>query len=617
MTSKALLWLAALAIAGGIVVPWLWWAASPEAPAHEPPPFVELPRVPATAPTPLAPSEPAPVRSRAAAAAPDRRDQPRAFAEESVWTLDVLVLDPDDQPLAGARVLLAPIELSLNTVGWTDARGRLSIELAAPLDTQRVVLAGEHERYGRSALRVLELSPRPWHLAVELRPSPDAPRFAVEEAGALFEPRAAPPWSSPLETNVERDEAPELAGIDRDGRVRFAQRLEDLPGEPLDAPNGWSAPTPPPDPSRTLASSIPWSGESAVFVKGIVRDARGARVAGARVHAFDPDRGLDYSLRSFHDGSFGLGPIPARGMHLSIGGGDLGRYESELSGSPERFQHVNAALQRGRELGGVLRDESGLPLAGWRIEAVDSTGTNAWADVAWSDALGRFALPNAPSTMLRIDVFAPGADAFPVWSERGLWAEPDLAIAVPARVLAPGSSNGESQPLSGSLRIEAIDGDGATLDDAALVLESESAGRAAILAFDASANAYVARGLQAGRYRLRAHHRGDRSIVRPEPIDMTAGAQLDLGRIAFEKRGVVGVEVDPTLGDVDYALEIQNGAWPIHLGAFRVRGRWATRLAPGLYVLRARFANGEESTFELDVDGHHARVLRISAAAAR
>ncbi len=474
------------------------------------------------------------------------------------------------------------------------------MQFAAALDTQRASSSPASTRYGCSPLRVIELTPRPFHLAIELRPAPDAPRFAAEEAGAIFDARSPAPLPSDRQENALATPGLAHAGvdtarIDERGRLRFAQLLESLPGTALDAPRGWTLPEPAPLVTRDFDPR-----DGSIFVKGVVRDTRGARVADARVRAHDAERQLEFSTRSFQDGSFGLGPLPSRGMQLSIGGGDSGRYETSLSGAGERFQSVQAALSRARELSGTLTDESSLPLSNWRLEVRDSSGATAWADVAWTDARGRFAVPNAPSTMLRVDVFAPdGGGGFPVLSERGLWAQPECVIAVPA-----------GAERSSSLRVQVASADGALVDDAEVRLESETGDHAACAVRGEVTGEYVARRIPAGRYRVTIHHRGDRSIVWQERIEVGGDAVSDLGLVVLERRAVLAVEAEPGLGVIEYSLERRVGAWRVLVGAFEARGRWSVRVGAGEYVLRARGGAGER-VWEVEVDSRRVRVVRV------
>lgn len=552
------------------------------APAASAQPASLAPRVkPSSDARPLAPADThAIVRTSAA------RDED----ETTLYTFDLLVLDADDLPLPGAAVYLAPADEQLNAIGWTDARGHVRVQWRSPRESLRIAYGCEHPAHGASNVKLAELTRTPYSAAIELRTTAEPRLPASDELVDGFAPRTnvvlpalehepLSPWRVARTVQARFDAA---------GLLHFAAPLENVPGEKLAAPAGWTLPPPAPVPSHT-----PAAGEDVTWVRGTVTDSRSAAQPLARVRATVAESGFSVSTRTRTDGSFGLGPLPARGARVAFGGGDLGRAAVELGRSDERVQVLRPALQRGRELVVRLSDREGRALAGWKAELA-SPGTSAsaspaWADTAWTDDEGKLRVPNVPAHMLRLDVFAPGADdVLPAASVHALWAGPESEIALDTRV-----------DERAALALRVIDAAGRPVEDAEVRLTAADGDRAALLAFDPVRRAFHAHALPAGKYRLALHRAGEHTFVWPGTLALDDRSELELGALAFERRGRLVVE--PSSGAViAYDLARVSDAGEMWVASFRARGRWLLELPAGRYVLSAAAdAVRKTSTFEI------------------
>ncbi|MBK7878390.1 MAG: carboxypeptidase regulatory-like domain-containing protein [Planctomycetes bacterium] len=504
----------------------------------------------------------------AARSSPSTRD-----ATGTLYTFELWVLDADDQPLPGAEVRLAPWPHPIARVGTTDARGRLRVQWRAARESMRVAFAASHPELGASSLRLAELTTRPFAAAIELR-------------GGARPSASTPP-------------GPELrARLDEDGLLRFPSDVAALPGEPIELPTGWSFP----GATRAVSSTVP-ADVPQVHVGGVVREPDGDPVAGARVRASSPELEFELSTRSHADGAFTLGPLPRDGAHVSVGGGELGRYETELGAGVEPFQLLRPSLQRGRELHGRWRDALGRPLAGWRVELFDTGAKSPWADTAITDAEGRFTVPNVPATMLGLDLVAPDAvGGLPFDGVRGFWPEARDEFD------APWTPSERS-----TLVFRVVDAFGSLVDDADVRLEPVSGDRAQWVEFDPALDAHRAEGLPPGSYRLWVNAAGRHAALHPTEFELAPGDELDLGVVALEGLTPVVVELPARYGAAECRLETADTDPPLVLGAFRARGRFRVDLQAGAYTLHVLTSEADraERVERFEVLPGRTRVVRL------
>ncbi|HLQ39142.1 MAG TPA: hypothetical protein VK348_15135, partial [Planctomycetota bacterium] len=117
------------------------------------------------------------------------------------------------------------------------------------------------------------------------------------------------------------------------------------------------------------------------------------------------------------DGLFQLAPVQAGSVELCAGGGDGGNASTLLVASTMGTTW-NAELAAASVVRGSATDDTGKPLAGWRVE-FESEGSS-WADFAPTHDDGTFVLP-----------------AIPLRGRCLLWpADPDLALPVMASGIA-------------------------------------------------------------------------------------------------------------------------------------------------------------------------------------
>jgi len=609
MTLRAIAWTLAAFGGGAVVVALL----------GSPPVSVAAP---APAETPL---QPAVGASQPNASTPARQAEPAGSAQrtavpvdveaggEQAFQLTLHVTDGDDQPLPGAAVYLAPRELGLNLVGWTDGHGRLELRWRARRESMVVLYAAEHPAHGSSNLRRIELTATPAAVALQLRSTPEAHPIPPEEAGERFAARLLlshpQPMPLPPPSLRWRHVRRTRALLDDQGWLQFSAPGVELPGERVDPPRDRRYPEEPLDERHVLAP-----GDEAAFVRGRIHDDRGRPVAGARVRASDAARRVTFSTRSQADGAFGLGPVPARGLHVSFGGGDLGRSETDLGVAGARVHVLQPALQRGRELAGRLLDREGVPLGQWKVELAALDPRQPWADSTWTDAEGRFRVPNVPNQALRLDAtrgeFPDAArgdfnGSIPVCRLGGvdLAREQDYALDCSARA-------------AGALALRLLGHDGLPLEDAEVRLLPERGDRGTLIEFDPRERNYHITGLAAGRYELAIHRPGEHALHWPGSLALDGERELDLGPLSFEPLAVLCVEPARGAGLVEYRLERAEGpasrALLAHVGTFRMRGRWRAELPAGEYRLSV-LGTGRAQLEELTLFAGRTRTLALRA----
>lgn len=136
-----------------------------------------------------------------------------------------------------------------------------------------------------------------------------------------------------------------------------------------------------------------------VTCTGIVRAADGAPAAGAAIATGDHKTFTLTRTKSGADGSFTLAGLPPGTIELRVVHDELGKATVTVHGEAGASVACDVVLSRGIELRGRVLDDGGKAVADVYVSAADGQG---WSDSVRADAAGRFALPNCPSTLLRV-----------------------------------------------------------------------------------------------------------------------------------------------------------------------------------------------------------------------
>src|SRR5262249_23468266 len=104
-------------------------------------------------------------------------------------------------------------------------------------------------------------------------------------------------------------------------------------------------------------------------VQGVVRDAQGAPIAGARIRAGHALWLDDRATSSSVDGSYRLENVPAGEVELAASLDNGGRAQQELRAADGASLEWNPRLDPGLVLAGRVVDERGLALAGLELAA--------------------------------------------------------------------------------------------------------------------------------------------------------------------------------------------------------------------------------------------------------
>ena len=166
-------------------------------------------------------------------------------------------------------------------------------------------------------------------------------------------------------------------------------------------------------------------------IRGVVRGADGSVVAKADVELGDW-KDLDFSrTRADVNGGFefpGVGPgvLKIRAEHESHG-----EAEERLKVEGQEALAVVLTLSRGLILKGVVRDETGKPVAKVFVGAhAKRTADRAvWRGHSWSDAEGKFEVPNCPSgAVLRVEASGPIAQRVEILNVDANGGDLDLRV---------------------------------------------------------------------------------------------------------------------------------------------------------------------------------------------
>jgi hypothetical protein len=156
--------------------------------------------------------------------------------------------------------------------------------------------------------------------------------------------------------------------------------------------------------------------EKGCAVEGVVRTADGAPAKGTRIsqgpRAGSPDWVYHRLSSAVADdqGRFRLSPVPSGPVELWADlrtKADVGHAATSVNGRTGETLAWNPVLERNLEIRGRLVDESGDPIAGWRIEAGTSAEIDSPPNGVDTDAEGRFLLRGCADVPFRVQAFPP------------------------------------------------------------------------------------------------------------------------------------------------------------------------------------------------------------------
>lgn len=512
---------------------------------------------------------------------------PAAPAAPHEFALELTVVDANDRPVPGARVLLAPRLHPLNGVGETDAEGRLSVAWRGSEPSADVVL-GVHAKASLTGLLALTVEARePRELRLRLDPGGSVllrRRLESVERGAaaaLHEGRAP---SSELKQELERrnadlsfDLAPVLAPLHAGAEAQVLDGLTELV---------WPLPSSARDQARTervvsvlelhaaehrrglelkqveaLVRSAPRRELADLLLDVVVRDAEGRPVAGAPVSVTSAGRMVGFA-ETGPDGTCTL-PVVETGAAAvaTAGGGDLGLAATELVLDGARLAW-EAVLDRGREARGRLLGPDGAPLAGFTVELVAGDRV-LWHDATVSAGDGAFAIPNVDprAERGRLLVRAPGA-ATPVPLRTFEWTGADAELRLAREDLG-----------TGTLSLALLHDDGGDEgDEPEVVVWHEDSGRGFRLALRGDSDErFASPPLPPGRYSVVAGSAG-RGYAPVATADVVADGDTDLGAVTLPSAARLALEG---------ALALPEGAGPAAWTLVRRGDGWTSRVAAG------------------------------------
>lgn len=457
-----------------------------------------------------------------------------------VFELALAVADENDVPRPGVQVLLAPEGHPVNSVGATDADGRLELRWRARAARMEVDLGLRESGQLVAGMQRLTLEAgRPRELRLPLA----APLHA-----APGEPCA---WRSEPEGGVFDEIA--WAGREADGTLRFG-----WPGRSAEEVEGFAL-----EDFSVEGPSSPVEVEHA-HVRGNVLDAGGAPVGNA-VILVRSAAGW-WVTRADDEGAFDVPLEPEGEYELRAGGGSHGLAHHRIAfpeDDPALELSWTAVLDRGNEVRGTL-DSDRLWLATCTVgDHVDSVG-----------AAGAFAITNLPAGTGYVDLFRPEAWPFVVRRET---------------VSVPSPFELDLRDLDGPIRegrVELPVPAGERERRMHARLTQVSTGHSAWLAYDAETGRFARSGLPPGLYRLSA---GD-----------DVGGRQDLGEIAVEADtthaagparpplpGVLDVSVagEEPLEGVDWTVYRRGEAFDSRLVAIDDWYEGPLYVAPGTYLV--------------------------------
>ena len=333
----------------------------------------------------------------------------------------------------------------------------------------------------------------------------------------------------------------------------------------------------------------------AVQLRGVVRDTDGRPVARAYVGVTDansPGKQIGDARPSWfqttaqtpEDGSYAFTSLAPGSITVEVNNGK-GREQRavawrEFHGEPGDRLQWDPVVRRDLTIRGSVVDDSGKPLAGWRV-AVDGAEGVPLAPTATSGADGGFVISPCVQTLYRVRCFAPGEH----WNVEVL-EQAGVAPGGDPVVLRVGRDRLPSCHVHGSYA-NVLAGDPVSL----VVLDR---GRGTAMISLQAGQPFVFGPLPPGHYafQLQPKASGAQRLQMPLVVplgshDLMPGQRLDLGELRLPELGELAVElVDGRGQPVNQALlrfamlEAKQGGASVEIMA----GRGSTKVAPGRYL---------------------------------
>jgi RNA polymerase sigma factor (sigma-70 family) len=557
----------------------------------------------------------APERRAVAAADESRADPLALLANETLFPYRVsgVVRDEFDQPQPGARVFFAPRGFVVNRIAATDDEGRFAFEFdgrRATFDGVFTVAAGE-TYLDLCEVRLVSGREFSIDVAVDARANSGA---SDSGSGDTWPLAYAPECLHLANGRVVFVDPPPQVSCTRPAEglslehITWAQHQDALVIDfaALLAARGWGTV----DVVMTFDAGVVqldfdhvMAEENAPVpsVSGVARRADGTPAAGVRVAWRSPD-GNCGDVTTDADGAFALADLPPGEVVLHVGGGDEGvaRARIELGAGAGVLWHP--LLDRGAEVSGRVVDaQSREPLANARVELWSAAGPLLWCDSTWSDADGRFALPNVPAGAFELHVRpvgdASGASVFPTCVLRPVFGGSDVGeIAIDAR-----------REALGAIALTVVDASGAPATDAQVIVWHTASGRGVFVDATDEPGSFALGALPSGSYRVEVVGSSGRYDLGVVALDAEAEAVLDLGEVRLSPTGAALIVVEPNIAETD-VTEVALSLWSAHPDVFghvaSLDSRWRRAVLPlhaGAYVVWTSDASGATRRAPIDV----------------
>lgn len=321
-------------------------------------------------------------------------------------TVNGLVVDADDRPVAGAEVGLVDFNSSNPaTVATTDGDGRFAVRHVSPLS----LIGARSAHHAASRLQMLR---GPEGAAVDVKIQLTSAGGALE--GTVWGPDGRPMGGAVVQVGSEELEGPVTSlGV---SAVAVPVRT--------DAAGRFRAVGLKPGEQRVFVRSqghAAWQGQcfiaaqavaslrvdlvAGVTVRGVVRDAAGASAVGAAVTSGRGREGNYTSTETASDGSFTLTGLPTGDLEVRASHPQLGRTKAMVAGRAGATVTCELILSRGIELRGRVVDQNGAGVSDVDVHAFGDGAARAGSSGS-TDAEGRFSLGNCPAGLLRVTASA-------------------------------------------------------------------------------------------------------------------------------------------------------------------------------------------------------------------
>lgn len=543
-----------------------------------------------------------------------------------LYRLEGQVRDARDLPLAGARVYLAPRRFPLNRVAMTDAEGRFALEFEARRPTMNAAFLVDDGGAGSLGLRELQLVAGR-SLTLDIGLASRAERLIGSAVSMQLSLRSGDngifhvvnSWRSTALDGVpeaQRTANGRLVFVDPPPQESCARLAEEpaeivqVAGQPLVGAlqltllGGIQCVTE----NVSVTDAAPEPAPTA-SVRGTLRAADGAPLAGLEVGWGPPGQTLTSWTSSDEHGAYALEDVPAGEWRLRAGGGDDGHASELVTLAGGERRAWNPLVERGDEVRGRVRLSSGEALANLRLELWSAGSDLVWCDSTATNEDGFFAFPNVPAGPLELHVHGIG--------------EPTPASVFPVRVLAPlfGPSElgeiviGPADLRTHALAMTLLDARGEPLQNAEVRLWHVTTGRGTFVRGPDDDGKHRLAGLPTGEYRVEAGS----PLGWRELGALFLEADLDLGLERFEAPGAVRVHLQNSSRET----RLHGTLWSAHRDVFGQVGERTIVVGPGAglefllglragdYALGMRAEQGERLELPLAVLGGSAPRVRL------